>query len=313
MPPILEIRDLEITGPAGPILSSVGFALDPGECVCIVGESGCGKSLTALAIFDLLPPGLRITGGSMRFDNHDLLEKGVRKKLRGRDFGMIFQEPASALNPVYTIGFQIGEVLRHLDRKTRRDTVADLLRRVGLEPSLANDCPHQLSGGMKQRAMIAMALAGNPRMLVCDEPTTALDPTVGAQILSGIRALTSEGIGIVLITHDFHAVSRMGGQLVVMYAGCVVETGGVKAVLENPAHPYTRALLDALPQRGGPLNSIPGQVPPPGMRPPGCPFSNRCALVLSCCEAEPAPWAPVAHGGRARCHRLSEREGGIQT
>ncbi len=300
--PLLELGHLEIRGAAGAVVSDVGFTVEAGGIVCVVGESGCGKSLSALAVLDLLPPGLRVTGGALRFDGRDVLAGDARKRLRGREVGMIFQEPATALNPVYTIGFQVGEMLRGLSRTARRDRVAALLHRVGLPPAAAASYPHQLSGGMKQRAMIAMALAGEPRLLLCDEPTTALDPTVGAQILAQLRTLAEDGLGVVLITHDFHAVSRMRGKIVVMYAGMVVEQGPVPAVLGTPAHPYTAALLATLPKKGQRPGSIPGQVPAPGMRPPGCPFFNRCARVLPRCEAEPPPWRDAGERHEYRCH-----------
>ncbi len=317
--PLLEIDHLEIMAPAGAVVSDVGFSVGRGEIVCVVGESGCGKSLTALAVLDLLPQGLKITGGDLRFEGKDVRSGEARRLLRGRSVGMIFQEPATALNPVYTIGFQIGEMLPDLSRSMRRERIAELLDRVGLPPATAASYPHQLSGGMKQRAMIAMVLAGKPRLLICDEPTTALDPTVGAQILSQIRALAGvgtpacvgtpedkgstgdEGLGVLLITHDFHAVSRMQGKIVVMYAGQVVERGPVDEVLGTPAHPYTRALLDTLPKKGRPPGSIPGQEPPPGRRPPGCPFANRCAVGRENCEREPPPWRDAGQAHRVRC------------
>jgi oligopeptide/dipeptide ABC transporter ATP-binding protein len=302
-PPLLEIQHLEIRGPAGAVVSDVGFSVAAGEIVCVVGESGCGKSLTALAVLDLLPAGLSITGGSLRFSGRDALDGRVRRNLRGREVGMIFQEPASALNPVYTIGFQIGEMLPELSRADRRERIAALLEKVGLPAETAASYPHQLSGGMKQRAMIAMVLAKTPRLLLCDEPTTALDPTVGAQILAQLRTLALEGLGVVLITHDFHAVSRMQGRIIVMYAGQVVERGPVSRVLEQPAHPYTAALLDTLPKQGRRPGSIPGQVPPPGHRPPGCPFANRCALTLPHCEAQPPPWRGAGQDHEHRCWR----------
>ncbi|MBU1243324.1 ABC transporter ATP-binding protein [Myxococcota bacterium] len=319
--PLLEIEHLEIRGAAGAVVSDVGFSVAAGEIVCVVGESGCGKSLSALAVLDLLPPGLSITGGGIRFEGKDVLPAEARRKLRGRAVGMIFQEPATALNPVYTIGFQIGEMLPALSRARRKARIAELLDRVGLPPATAASYPHQLSGGMKQRAMIAMALAGEPRLLLCDEPTTALDPTVGAQILAQIQALAGTetpageatpggevtpggtGIGVVLITHDFHAVSRMRGRIVVMYAGQIVERGPIRGVLDHPAHPYTAALLDTLPKKGKRPGSIPGQVPPPGMRPVGCPFTNRCRVVLERCEAEPPPWLDAGGGQFCRCWR----------
>jgi oligopeptide/dipeptide ABC transporter ATP-binding protein len=300
--PLLELEHLEIRGPAGAVVSDVSFTVGAGELACVVGESGCGKSLSALAVLDLLPPGLAVTGGGLRFEGRDALSGDTRRKLRGRAVGMIFQEPATALNPVYTIGFQIGEMLPGLSRSARRDRVAALLHRVGLAPAAAAAYPHQLSGGMKQRAMIAMALAGEPRLLLCDEPTTALDPTVGAQILAQLRTLAEDGLGVVLITHDFHAVSRMGGKIVVMYAGMVVERGPIPAVLGAPAHPYTAALLATLPKKGQRPGSIPGQVPAPGMRPPGCPFFNRCARVLPCCETDPPPWRDAGESHEYRCH-----------
>jgi oligopeptide/dipeptide ABC transporter ATP-binding protein len=312
--PLLEIEHLEIRGPAGAVVSDVGFTVAAGEIVCIVGESGCGKSLTAMAVLDLLPPGLAITGGKITYAGRDVLPGEARRRLRGRSIGMIFQEPGTALNPVYTIGFQIGEMLSELPRAARKARILALLNQVGLAPATATSFPHELSGGMKQRASIAMALAGKPDLLLCDEPTTALDPTVGAQILAQLHGLANagtpanaetggEGLGVVLITHDFHAVSRMKGKIVVMYAGQVVERGPVARVLEAPAHPYTAALLETLPRKGKRPGSIPGQVPPPGKRPPGCPFANRCAVARTTCELEPPPWRDAGEAHVYRCVR----------
>ncbi len=300
--PILEIEGLEITAPAGVVVRDVSLRVHAGEILCVVGESGCGKSLTALSVLDLLPSGLSCTRGTFRFQGRDMSAPSERRALRGRGAGMIFQEPATALNPVYTVGFQIREMLSGLSRAERKERTAQLLRMVGLEPSVAERHPHELSGGMKQRAMMAIALAGNPPLLLCDEPTTALDPTVGAAILSQLRDLAGRGLAVVLITHDFHAVRRMPGRMSVLYAGVVAEEGPIADVMAQPRHPYARALIDALPQAGKPPRPIAGQVPPPGRRPPGCPFFNRCTRAVPACENVLPP--PAGEEGHfVRCHR----------
>lgn len=299
--PVLEIENLEITGPAGVVVRDVSLRVDEGDILCVVGESGCGKTLTALSVLDLLPPQLVCTQGTFYFLGQNVSARDARRRLRGHGIGMIFQEPASALNPVYTVGFQIREMLRGISKKTIATIIDEKLQAVGLKPDIAKKYPHELSGGMKQRAMIAMALAGNPRLLLCDEPTTALDPTVGTLILSQLRHLARQGLAVMLITHDFHAVRRMPGNISVLYAGCVMEEGTIDAVLSNPRHPYTHALLEALPQPGKPPFFISGQVPPPGMRPQGCPFFNRCNYAQNVCE-NTLPLLVGEKGHRIRCH-----------
>jgi len=299
--PVLEIENLEIRGPAGVLVRDVSLRVDAGEILCVVGESGCGKTLTALSVLDLLPAGLSLAHGTIRFEGRDVSGSDLRRRLRGNGVGIIFQEPATALNPVYTVGFQIREMLHGVPRKKADGVMEGLLRSAGLDPSVAGKYPHELSGGMKQRAMMAMALAGNPRLLLCDEPTTALDPTVGALILSQLRDLAARGLSVMLITHDFHAVRRMTGNMAVLYAGVVMEEGPIESVMSSARHPYTHALLEALPRPGRPPSSIPGQVPPPGMRPPGCPFFNRCSRAQNICE-NTLPPLDGEKGHRFRCH-----------
>jgi oligopeptide/dipeptide ABC transporter ATP-binding protein len=312
-PPLLEVRDLRVAfaGEGGelPAVRGVSLRLEPGETLALVGESGCGKSVTALALMRLLDPGARVSG-TIRFRGQDLAglgEEGIRR-IRGAEIGMIFQEPMTSLNPVFRIGDQIGEVLelhRGLSRQDARRGAVELLGRVRIADAArrAEQYPHELSGGMKQRVMIAMALACDPALLVADEPTTALDVTIQAQILELLRALQREiGMAILLITHDLGVVAQYAERVAVMYAGELVEEAPVRALFREPCHPYTRALLRALPRPGqrGRLAAIEGSVPSPGELPPGCAFAGRCADVLPRCPDEPPPVVSVA-GRPVRC------------
>ncbi len=308
-PPVLEVHDLAVSVPAGAsraaAVDGVSFSLPAGETLALVGESGCGKSLTALALLDLLPPGTRRERGRVVLAGAVLEDwRGVR----GRRIGMVFQEPQSALNPVMAVGEQVAEVLR-LPRgmsrgEARREAVAALAR-VGIpDPEdRAGRYPHELSGGMRQRAVIAMALAGGPSVLLADEPTTALDTTVQAQVLDLLRRLRDgTGMAVLLVTHDLGVAAASADRVAVMYAGRLVETGPAASVLSAPAHPYTRGLLasrGADPAR--PLSPIPGQVPTPGAWPSGCPFHPRCALAEPRCAAEPQAEVRAGEGRTARC------------
>jgi oligopeptide/dipeptide ABC transporter ATP-binding protein len=311
--PLLEIEDLRVSFPGGsrhpggrPIAAvrGVSFAIGRGEIVGLVGESGSGKSLTALSILGLTPPNARVSGRiRLGPEGEDLLRLPPRRlrQVRGGRVGMVFQEPASALNPVWTVGFQVAEAVRAhrpLSRRAARDEAERLLARVALpEPRRRlGDYPHQLSGGQRQRVMIAMALAAGPDLLLADEPTTALDVTVQAQILALLRRLRDElGLAVVLITHDFGVVAETCDRAVVLYGGEVVEEAPVAELLRTPAHPYTRALLASLPRleavsglRGqrDPLPAIPGQPPDPADLPVGCAFAPRCAEAFAPCAAE---------------------------
>jgi len=303
----------------------VSFTVRRGEILAVVGESGCGKSMTALSIMRLVPtPPGRVIAGSVRLEGRDLLglSEAEMRQVRGNDISMIFQEPMTSLNPVFTIGDQIAEAYRlhqGLSRAAARQRAIDMLERVRIsEPARrAREYPHQLSGGMRQRAMIAMALACNPKVLIADEPTTALDVTIQAQILDLILTLQQElGTAIVLITHDLGVVAEAAQRVVVMYAGRKVEEAAVEDLFETPLHPYSQGLLASVPRLdlidgagGGAadrLREIPGRVPSLIDLPPGCSFAPRCALADARCRAEvpryeeqrPGHWAACWHPGR---------------
>jgi dipeptide transport system ATP-binding protein len=278
--------------------------------LAIVGESGSGKSVAMLATMGLLPPTATVSADRMTFDGVDLLSMTAkeRRELAGKDMAMIFQEPMSSLNPCFTVGFQIGETLKthlNLKRAERGRLVVELLAKVGIPDAerRARAYPHQLSGGMSQRVMIAMALACRPKLLIADEPTTALDVTIQAQILDLLmRERRENGMGLVLITHDMGVVAETADRVIVQYAGQQMETNRTRELFADPHHPYTAALLAALPERanGRRLPAIPGVVPGPFDRPRGCVFSSRCAFVFDACHhAEPPP--ATAAVGRARC------------
>jgi len=296
-------------------VEDVSFAIAPGEVLGLVGESGSGKSVSALAILGLLPrPAARVTAGRVLFDGMDLLRLPERRlrRLRGPGIGMIFQEPMSSLNPVFSIGNQITETLRAHERigpaEAARRAVA-LLDRVGI-PSAARrlgDYPHQLSGGQRQRVMIAIALSCNPRLLIADEPTTALDVTIQAQILDLLLDLRAErGMAVLLITHNMGVVAETADRVLVMYAGRLAEQAPVTELFDRPAHPYTRGLLSCVPALEMDLHrlpAIPGNLPDPSRRPPGCRFAPRCDWHLPECDARPPPLLPVGPDHGAACIR----------
>ncbi len=313
--PILEISNLSVdfrtVGGQFRAVDGVSMTVDPGEIVSIVGESGSGKSVSMLALMGLLPWTATITADKMMFDGKDLLTIPARERRRiiGNDLAMIFQEPMSSLNPCYKIGWQIGEVLKvhlGLNKRARRDRTVELLELVGI-PSAAERLdayPHQMSGGMNQRVMIAMAIACNPKLLIADEPTTALDVTIQAQILDLLAKLQREtGMALVLITHDMGVVAETANRVSVQYAGQKVEEQPVRALFADPHHPYTAALLSALPERATTrrLPSIPGVVPGQYDRPAGCLFSPRCGFVTERC-VEKAPVTQGQAAGYALCH-----------
>ena len=293
---MLAVENLTVTLPgAGEVLSGVSLALARGESAGLVGESGSGKSMTALAIMGLLPPGAAIAG-RVAFDGRDLLAAGEAEMcgVRGRRIGMVFQEPMTALNPLMRIGAQVAEPLRWHLRLSRADAearAAALLDRVGLARVSPHRYPHQLSGGQRQRVGIAMALACGPDLLIADEPTTALDVTVQAQVLDLLADLAAErGMALLLITHDLGVVSETVRQVLVMYAGRVVEQGPTAEVFRRMAHPYTRALFAASPHTAaGTPAPIPGQVPDPLHRPPGCAFAPRCTRAQPDCSVSVPP------------------------
>jgi peptide/nickel transport system ATP-binding protein len=320
--PLLEIEDLHVSfaTDAGPVpaVRGASLAIRPGETLAVVGESGCGKSVTALAVLRLLDANAHVVAQALRFRGRDLLaeDDAALRAIRGAEIGMIFQEPMTSLNPVFRIGDQIAEVLelhRGMARRAARAAAVELLARVRIaDPERrAAQYPHELSGGMKQRVMIAMAIACGPALLIADEPTTALDVTIQAQILELLGALQREvGLAILLITHDLGIVAQNASRVAVMYAGQVVEEGDVRELFRAPLHPYTRALMGALPRRGdrGRLAAIPGTVPSPRDLPPGCAFSTRCGEVLPRCPVDPPPVAG-APGRTARCWLHAQEAG----
>jgi oligopeptide/dipeptide ABC transporter ATP-binding protein len=301
-PPLLAVEHLtvgfDIDRRLVPAVIGVTFNMRAGETLCLVGESGSGKTLTALSIIRLLPGSARVTSGSVRLNHRDLLTLAEREmeRVRGGEIGFVFQEPSAALNPVFTIGRQIEETLRIHNRATRRTArsrAIELLEQVRIpEPHRrVDDYPHQLSGGLKQRAVIALALAGQPKLLIADEPTTALDVTIQAEILDLLMDLRERlRLGMLLITHDLGIVAQTADRVAVMYGGRIVEHAPVKALFANPKHPYTRSLLDSIPGRkpGSRLHAIPGSVPALGSLPAGCSFVTRCpARFEPCSKAHP--------------------------
>ena len=296
--PVLAVEGLSIAAGDTLLAEDVSFAIAPGEMMGLVGESGCGKTITALAVMRLLPtPPVRIAAGRILFDGTDLaaLDGEALRRVRGDRIGMIFQEPMTSLNPVFTIGDQIAEVLtihRALGRAAARGRAAELLDLVGIPAAIRqlDRYPHQLSGGQRQRVMIAIALACEPRLLVADEPTTALDVTVQAQILALIDRLRRDlGMACLLITHDLGVVSEVCDRVAVMYAGRIVEQAVVADLFRHPRHRYTRALLDTIPASNPPgarLPAIAGTVPPPGQRGVGCNFVARCAAPVGRCRSD---------------------------
>ena len=314
--PLLDIQNLQVSFPtAGGTMRAVdgvGFSVEPGEFLGIVGESGSGKSVTMLAVMGLVGFPGRVTADRLAFDGQDLLTLSPRRRraIAGRDVAMIFQEPTTSLNPCFTVGFQLVETLRvheRLDRASARRRAVELLDQVGIPApeSRLKAYPHQLSGGMNQRVMIAMAIACNPRLLIADEPTTALDVTIQAQILDLIADLRrTRGMAVVLITHNMGVVAETADRVAVMYAGQVMEEQRAEALFAAPQHPYTAALLAALPERSdgdGRLATIPGVVPGAYDRPAGCLFSPRCAYATDHSrQVRPdlVPW----RDGRVRCH-----------
>ncbi len=321
MADLLTIEGLTVSFPGQHrrvnVVEDVSLAIGRGETIGLVGESGSGKSVTALAVMRLLAPNARIDRGRVRLDGQDMvsLDEPALRRLRGAEIAMIFQEPMTSLNPLFRAGFQIGESLEaHLgiSRSAARSRAADLMRAVGIPAAerRMDDYPHQLSGGMRQRVMIAMAMACRPKVLIADEPTTALDVTIQAQILTLIARLRDEtGMGVLLITHDLGVVAGMARRVVVMYAGLVMEEAGVADLFGAPLHPYTRLLLRAMPRvgkRAERLHQIPGTAPPPQNFPAGCRFHPRCPDAIERCRSELPPLETRANGRRVRCWRADE-------
>jgi oligopeptide/dipeptide ABC transporter ATP-binding protein len=321
--PLLQVKDLavgfESGGSVARAVDGVSFEVVRGRTLGIVGESGCGKSVTAFSIMRLLPqPHGKILGGEIRFEGRDLVQANERelRQVRGGRIGMVFQEPLSALNPVQTIGDQLGEVLRLHQPITKKAALAaaiPLLGKVGIpSPEIRiREYPHQLSGGMRQRVVIAMALACNPSLLIADEPTTALDVTIQAQILDLMLSLQREsGMAIILITHDLGVIAQVCDEVVVMYAGQIAERGSVEAIFHRPAHPYTRGLLASIPRLSTPsksrLPTIEGAVPGLHEMPPGCRYENRCPFARPECRAGRPPLETVAADHAVSCIRWRE-------
>ncbi len=319
--PLLEVRNLAVhfRGAAGVAraVDGVSFTVARGETVAIVGESGSGKSVTALSLLRLIDAPGRIEPGSViRFEGLDLLalDEEPMRQLRGRRIAMIFQEPMTALNPVFTVGDQVAEVARIHEGASRAaawQRAVQMLARTGIADAerRAKDYPHQLSGGMRQRVLIAMALLLSPALVIADEPTTALDVTIQAQILDLLRTLQQEtGSAVLLITHDFGVVAEMAQRVLVMYGGQIVESAPVRTLFSSPAHPYTAGLLRAMPRMGSRrdrLEAIPGTVPPATAWPSGCRFRDRCAHAWDKCASDaPAP-VEVVPGHVARCHLVT--------
>ncbi len=328
-PNLLEIENLQThfrtMDGVNRAVDGVSFAVKAGETLAVVGESGCGKSVTAMSILRLIPEPPGKIAGAIRFQGRDLLKLSDRemRAIRGNEISMIFQEPMTSLNPVLTVGRQIGETLRlhqRLSNAQAEERAVEMLRLVGIpEPGRrAREYPHQLSGGMRQRVMIAIALACNPKLLIADEPTTALDVTIQAQILDLMRDLkTRVGAAIVLITHDLGVVAEVAERVVVMYAGKKVEEAPVGALFRSPRHPYTQGLLGSVPKLGSSLTGetsrlaeIPGLVPSLKQKIPGCVFASRCPKATDFCRAVAPGLEEKAPGHIAACH-YADKEGVI--
>lgn len=316
--PLLEVENLSISfGTSSDplrVVNDLNFAVAEAEVFGLVGESGCGKSLTALAIMGLLPEKV-YAEGRVNFKDKDLLtlDRESMRRLRGKEMSMIFQEPMTSLNPVLTIGYQISEVITthmHLSGRDAMNRAIELLRTVNIpSPEVRiKEYPHQLSGGMRQRVMIAIAIACNPSLLIADEPTTALDVTIQSQILQLLQGLRKERkMSILLITHDLGIISENAERVAIMYAGRLMELTDAEEIFSNPRNPYTRGLLESLPrERGVSLKPIPGFVPRPEALPPGCKFSDRCRFMIPECRREEPKLEAVSDGHVVRCIRAKE-------
>ena len=317
--PILDIRGLEVSFGGGAILDGIDVTVSRGELLCIVGESGSGKSVTALSAMGLLPRGARLRAEKLSFDGADLVEarESEFERLRGNRMAMVFQEPMTSLNPVMTVGAQIVEPLvRHqgLSERRAREVGLEMLRRVQIPAPEERFAmyPHQLSGGMRQRVMIAMALVCRPALLIADEPTTALDVTIQNQILRLIDELRTElGTAVLFITHNLAVVAEIADRIAVIYAGRIVEHGTRDEIFGNPQHPYTLALFAAMPRssdHGRRLAAIEGQVPQPGAMPPGCRFAPRCPFAVDRCRAETPPLDRTGRDHAVACWRAPLEE-----
>jgi peptide/nickel transport system ATP-binding protein len=319
---LLDVKNLQLSirklGKETKILDGITFSVNKGETLGIVGESGCGKSITSLSIMKLLPENATLEGSiELAGETISKYTKKQMEKIRGNQISMIFQEPLTSLNPLHTIGKQIKEsLLLHtkLNRKERRLRAIHLLKEVGLPRAeeIVDEYPHQLSGGMRQRVMIAIAMACSPQLLICDEPTTALDVTVQAQILDLMNKLKRENdMSIIMITHDLGVVAEVCDRVVVMYAGKVVEEATVEELFANPKHPYTQGLLNSIPRLGAKrqrLGSIPGTVPSPDDMPAGCRFADRCSEVMDLCRNVSPQFIEVGHNHYSACWLYDSKE-----
>jgi len=320
---LLELKNVSLSlkrdGKYVKILDEISLQVNKGETVGIVGESGCGKSMTALSIMRLLPEKAKLEG-DIHLEKEEISSYSKRKleKIRGDKMAMIFQDPLTSLNPLHTVGRQIEETLilhTDLNKEQRKKRVIELLNEVGLPRAdeIASDYPHQLSGGMRQRIMIAVAMACNPSLLICDEPTTALDVTVQAQILDLMNHLKDVNeMGIIMITHDLGVVAEVCDRVIVMYAGKIVEQAEIKELFINPKHPYTKGLLDSIPKlamKKTKLGSIPGMVPSPDKMPKGCRFYERCSSAMEICREKTPPMNLVGEEHLAACWLFEEKEG----
>jgi oligopeptide/dipeptide ABC transporter ATP-binding protein len=318
---MLEVRDLTTSFPVGkaqiPVVDEVSFSIEPGEVLALVGESGCGKSMTALSVMRLVPKPGQIQHGQILMNGRDVRGLSIPeiRRLRGHEIAMIFQEPMTSLNPVVTVGSQVVEAIALHERTSTasaRSRTIELFERVGIPDASERfyAYPHQLSGGLKQRVMIAMALSTRPSLLIADEPTTALDVTIQAQILELLRELQRDmGMSILLITHDLGVVNELADRVAIMYAGRIVEAGTRMELLSDPAHPYTQGLLKsnpALAQPGQRLPEIPGVVPASEDWPEGCRFANRCDRVIELCQRKVPGLTSIGDTQSASCHAVAE-------
>ncbi|MDW7649713.1 MAG: ABC transporter ATP-binding protein [Bacillota bacterium] len=317
MTSLLEIKELQVSFKKGkdyvPVVDGVSFSLQPGQTLGLVGESGCGKSVTSLSIMGLLPKGLaKIQQGEILFEDKDLVGFGHEdyRKIRGKEISMIFQEPMTSLNPVFTIGNQINEIIAahlKLNKKQATAHALEMLNKVGIPRAkeILGEFPHQLSGGMRQRVMIATAMACDPKVLIADEPTTALDVTIQAQILKLMKKLKDDfNTAIIMITHDLGVVAEMCDYVVVMYAGKIVEEGSVREIFKNPRHPYTVGLINSIPsltEERDRLYNIRGSVPLPEEMPEGCRFASRCHRASDKCFFCPPAKTSLESGGAVSC------------
>ena len=325
--PLLRVENLrvELAGRRGiqTAIDNISFAIEPGEVLGVVGESGAGKSLTGAAIIGLLEPPLRIAGGGIFLAGRriDDLPDTAMRRIRGKEIGAIFQDPLTSLNPLYTVGWQIIETIRtHLDLSPAetRERAISLLREVGIAGAedRLNHYPHQFSGGMRQRIVIALAIAANPRLIIADEPTTALDVSIQAQIIGLLKRLSRDhGTAIMLITHDMGVIARAAHRVAVMYAGRIVEIGSVREIIASPRHPYTRGLMASIPRIGGPrgrLRQIEGAMPRLNETPLGCPFHSRCPEATDICRRRRPDLMPSA-GTDAACwlHAMAPEPAGV--